>query len=122
MTLSHLLAPIAALAIFVGTPALADAKFKKVDTKDEFLSVTQSRDMTIMGITVFVTPDGKIGGEAYGRPVKGAWQWQNGFFCRDLFWGERDFGPNCQEVRVKGNKIRFASDRGAGKSAVLTLR
>ena len=103
-------------------PAAADAGFRKINSKTEFLEVTQNRAMEILGISVFVTPDGKIGGKAYGRNVSGAWRWQDGYFCRDLFWGERDLGPNCQEVRVDGNRIRFASDRGSGMSAVLTLR
>ncbi len=111
-----------AAVLALAFPAMASASFKKVSSKDEFLSITNGKTMNIMGITVFVTPDGKIGGKAYGREVSGAWVWRDGYFCRDLYWGQRDFGPNCQEVRVNGNKIRFASDRGTGMSAVLTLR
>lgn len=122
MSVARFTAPLIALALAVSFPAMAEAKYKKVNSKDEFVQITNGKNMTIMGITVFVTADGKIGGKAYGRQVKGAWRWQDGFFCRDLYWGERDFGPNCQEVRVHGDKIRFASDRGAGRSAVLTLR
>lgn len=122
MTFAKLSAPLVALALAVTFPAVAEAKFEKVSTKDEFMEITEGKRMTIFGITVFVTPDGQIGGNAYGRKVSGAWRWQDGYFCRDLYWGQRDFGPNCQEVRVHGNKIRFASDRGAGMSAVLTLR
>ena len=102
--------------------AVAEAGFRKVSSETEFLQVTSGKNMTIMGITVFVTPDGQIGGRAFGQPVSGAWEWRSGYFCRDLYWGKRDFSPNCQEVRVDGNKIRFASDRGKGQSAVLTLR
>lgn len=122
MTLTRFLPAGLSLALALAFPAMAQASFKKIDTKAEFLQITKGKNMTIMGISVFVTPDGKIGGNAYGRPVSGAWSWRDGFFCRDLFWGERDFGPNCQEVRVNGNKIRFASDYGTGMSAVLTLR
>lgn len=122
MRLKHSAIALAALALAMTFPAVAEAKFKKIATKGEFLELTSGREMTLMGISVFVTSDGKIGGKAFGRDVRGAWRWQDGFFCRDLYWGETDFGPNCQEVRVDGNKIRFASDRGAGRSAVLTLR
>ncbi len=122
MHLLKLLMLAVAVAVAASTTAVAEAKFKKVVSEDEFLDVTSGKAMTLMGISVFVTRDGKIGGKAFGREVSGKWQWQNGFFCRDLYWGETDFGPNCQEVRVNKNKIRFASDRGAGRSAVLTLR
>ncbi len=43
-------------------------------------------------------------------------------FCRDLFWGARDLGYNCQQVDVNGSRIRFTSDRGRGDSAVFRLR
>ena len=64
-----------------------------------------------------MSPDGDIRGRALGGPVNGDWRWQDGYFCRDLVWGERDLGPNCQMVEVKGNRIRFTSDFGRGDSA-----
>jgi hypothetical protein len=100
--------------------ALAEAG--PIKTKQEFMQTVVGKDLTILGIRVNVSPDGAIGGRAYGRQVRGSWQWQGGYFCRDLYWGKTDLGPNCQEVRLHGNKVRFTSDRGTGQYADLTIR
>jgi len=113
------LSALCAAAALVATPALA---FEKIKSKSEFMKVVQGKDLTILGISVNVQPNGAIGGKAYGRPVKGEWNWRDGYFCRDLFWGEMDLGPNCQEVRVNGNTIRFQSDKGTGRYADLRIR
>ena len=87
------------------------------------MSVIQDRDLTRLGIRVKVTDRGQIVGRAFGKKVTGAWRWRNGYFCRDLYWGgsELDLG-NCQLVEVKGNSVRFTSDKGTGDSAALRLR
>ncbi|MEM6593827.1 MAG: dihydrodipicolinate reductase [Pseudomonadota bacterium] len=109
------------LAALVMTPFGALA-FEKVDTKDEFLSIVGGKTLRLTGIRVQVTPAGEITGRAFGRGVSGAWQWRDGYFCRSLYWGSTDLGPNCQEVRAEGSKIRFTSDRGAGRYADLNIR
>lgn len=102
--------------------AVADPKMSKVSERAEFERLVVGRDLTIFGIRVTVTPDGAIDGRAYGQPVKGAWRWRDGYFCRELSWGERDLGPNCQEVRVNGKTVRFTSDKGTGRYADLKMR
>jgi len=113
------------LAIFglvagLAAPALAD--FEPITDESEFTSLIRENRLTRLGIDLTVTPDGRIDGRAFGRPVTGNWAWQGDYFCRDLTWGERDFGYNCQEVARNGNSLRFTSDRGRGQSAELTLR
>ena len=63
-----------------------------------------------------------IEGRAFGTPVSGAWNWSDGYFCRDLYYGERDLGSNCQQVAIRDNTIRFTSDFGNGDYADLRLR
>lgn len=111
----------ALLVAFAVAPASADA-FQKVDEKDRFVQIVEDRELTRMGIGLDVTSDGKIIGRAFGRDVRGNWTWQDGYFCRDLYWGKRDLGYNCQEVKVNGATIRFTSDKGTGQFADLTLR
>ncbi|MCM2561847.1 dihydrodipicolinate reductase [Lutimaribacter sp. EGI FJ00015] len=110
------------LALIIAAPAWAE-EFQTVRDRGTFLSLVKDRDLRISfwGIRLQVTPDGKIEGKALGRPVSGQWQWQGGYFCRDLYWGERDLGPNCQQVQVQGRTIRFTSDKGDGQFADLTL-
>jgi hypothetical protein len=101
--------------------SLAEA-FQVVQDRERFMSLVNGRQLTRLGISLNVTGAGQIQGRAFGKPVSGQWRWENGFFCRTLFHGQRDMGPNCQEVRINGNKIRFTSDRGTGQYADLTLR
>ena len=93
-----------------------------VKNRDVFVSLMDGRELTRFGIKLIVTPDGKIDGRAFGRNVTGAWRWQSGYFCRDLYWGQRDLGPNCQAVKVQGRTVRFISDQGSGEFADLVLR
>jgi hypothetical protein len=112
--------------ILIGTYALASAAqadgFAKIDNEERFRSVIQGKSLHYPGIKLRVEETGEIMGRALGLAVTGDWAWQSGYFCRNLKWGSRYIGYNCQEVRVNDNKLRFTSDRGAGRSAVLSLR
>jgi len=112
---------LALLAVPMTTPASADT-FAQVSDKQTFVSLVNGRKLTRLGIKLDVTPDGQIKGNAFGRDVTGAWTWKSGYFCRDLYWGKRDLGPNCQAVKVQGNTVRFISDQGTGQFADLVLR
>lgn len=112
---------LALIATLTAAPALADG-FAQVQDKNAFVSLIKDRKLTRFGINLTVTPDGQIVGKASGRAVTGAWQWSKGYFCRDLYWGERDLGPNCQAVKVQGQTVRFISDRGTGQFADLVLK
>ena len=113
--------PLAAAAgLFLSETAAAE-QFQPLRDQRDFVGLVEGRDLKRFGIRLEVTPTGEIKGNAFGRPVTGAWRWQDGYFCRDLFWGERDLGPNCQEVQVNGETLRFISDRGEGIYADLSL-
>ena len=78
--------------------------------------------LRLFGIKLKIMEDGRIEGKAMGRDVVGDWEWQDGFFCRSMFWGERDIGYNCQEVSMNNKKIKFISDRGLGASAKFLIK
>lgn len=109
----------AALTIASGIAVQADA-FRKIDDRSEFLSVVAGKTLRYPGVRLQVTPAGAIQGTGLGIPVRGAWQWRSGYFCRDLYWGERDLGPNCQVVLRNGNTLRFIAEDG--QSADFRLR
>ncbi|MBF9029576.1 dihydrodipicolinate reductase [Rhodobacterales bacterium HKCCE3408] len=96
--------------------------FVTVPSRDAFIDLVTGRELTRLGIRLEVTPDGEIAGSAFGTEVSGAWQWDGNYFCRDLYFGEQDLGPNCQQVAVSGDTVRFISDRGTGEYADLRLR
>lgn len=98
------------------------ADFARVDNGDDFRSIITGKVLTRPLIRLKVSPSGTIRGTGARWAITGSWSWQDGFFCRDLFWGGDPLGYNCQEVRVKGERIRFTADRGRGESAVFRLR
>lgn len=110
---------VAALAI-VGTSAFAE--FAKVDSEDQFVSLISGKELRRPFVRLEVSPQGEISGRGAAWSVTGNWTWQEGYFCRDLFWGGDPLGYNCQEVRTDNNRIRFTSDRGKGDSAEFRLK
>lgn len=110
---------LAALAA-TAAPALA---FDPVSDRDAFVAMVEGRDLRIglMGIELQVLPDGTITGAAVGTPVSGTWSWQDGFFCREMMWGDREIPYNCQLVEARSGQMRFTVDQGAGDSAVFTI-
>lgn len=115
------LAFFTALAFVFSTPAIAQ-DFRPIAAKTDFVKAVRGKTLTRFGITLNVSTGGRIAGSAFGRSVSGGWTWKGGFFCRDLYWGERDLGYNCQQVKLNGRTIRFISDRGTGIHADLKLR
>ncbi|MBM1220484.1 dihydrodipicolinate reductase [Ponticoccus sp. SC2-23] len=116
----------AAALVAVGLAVPASAQdFVPVKDRSAFLDLVNGKELRIglYGLSLNVLPDGRIAGSAVGRTVTGNWSWENGYFCRDMDWGERDIGYNCQLVEVKGsNEMRFTVDRGEGQSATFRLR
>jgi len=111
------------ISLCLALPMAASAEsFSRVDKRDTFVSLIDGQQLTRFGIKLKVTRDGQIAGRAFGRDVTGAWRWQSGYFCRDLYWGKQDLGPNCQAVKVQGNTLRFISDQGKGQFADLVLK
>ena len=115
---------IAAIAAIVTTISAGSAlaEFAKVTERDQFVQLVQGRTLSRTLVTLRVTPEGGISGRGAVWDVTGQWSWQDGYFCRDLYWGGDPLGYNCQEVTASGNAIRFTSDRGAGQSADFRLR
>ncbi|MBL4916956.1 dihydrodipicolinate reductase [Szabonella alba] len=108
-------------ALSVPVSAFADG-FSDVRGKQEFLGLVNGKALTRLGISLNVTPNGQIEGRAFGQPVTGAWRWSDGLFCRDLYFGSRDLGANCQLVQRNGDTLRFISDAGRGQFADLRLK
>lgn len=105
------------------TPVAAEA-FERVTDKNAFLTLISGKSLTnrLYGVTLAVAPSGDISGDAFGRAIVGDWSWQDGFFCREMAWGDRAIPYNCQLVEARGDDMRFTSDQGAGTSASFKLR
>lgn len=109
---------LAALAL-LPTAALA---FEPVTDAAQFRQLVFGNQLTRLGIHLEVTPDGRITGRGMGREVSGQWRWQDGYFCRSLYWGARDLGTDCQAVLREGDELRFVTERGAGIHADFRIR
>ena len=109
------------LGLIVGPRTAQAEEFRVVDSDTRFVALIEGRELRRLGIRLTVTPTGEIQGRAFGGPVTGQWGWENGYFCRDLFWNDTDLGYNCQLVQENGPTRRFTSDQGAGMFADLTL-
>ena len=76
-----------------------------ITTRDAFWSLVAGRDLTRLGVTLTLTPDGAISGRVLGRKVSGRWEWKGPNFCRD-FMGEGLLGYDCQTVEMRGDALR----------------
>ncbi len=98
------------------------AEFSIVSQRDEFVKVITGKQLERPFIKLRVGNSGDITGRALLAEVRGSWAWEKGYFCRNLFWGKKDLGYNCQQVSLSGDKIRFTSDEGKGDYADFNLR
>ena len=116
-------AAIAVLTLLSG-PIRADT-FVPVRELPAFLRLVEGRDLRIglYNLTLNLAPDGTITGSALGWCITGAWQWKEGYFCRNTDWSGYAIPENCQLVEVSGTeKLRFTVDQGTGDSATFKLR
>ncbi len=105
------------------TAAFADG-FAPVTQREIFVELVNARELRHpMGIRLVVTPDGQITGRAMGLPVTGRWEWQDGYFCREMEWSGTEIPFNCQLVEAKAReRLRFTVDKGAGETATFRLQ
>lgn len=118
--MTRTIAFVLAAALSGASPALAE-DFERVTDKGQFMRLVDGQKLKRLGVNVKVTEDGRIDGRAFGRRVTGAWRWDSGYFCRELNWGGSPYDSNCQLVQVRGDVLRFTSDKGAGIYADLKL-
>jgi hypothetical protein len=115
-----------ATAVLLAAPVAAAAnEFEPVKDRTDFLTLVKDRDLKIglYNLSLNVLPDGQIKGSALGWDITGSWQWQDGYFCREMDWSGTPIAFNCQLVEAQGGeKMRFTVDRGAGDSATFRLR
>lgn len=114
---------ILALGLSV-TAGAALASYVPVMDEDTFLSLVEGKQLRhrFYGITLNVLDTGQVIGSAIGWGVEGTWSWQNGYFCRELYWGGSLIPYNCQLVEINDDLIRFTVDQGAGRSAAFRLQ
>ncbi|MEZ5756454.1 MAG: dihydrodipicolinate reductase [Paracoccaceae bacterium] len=119
----HAVLPAAFLSL-AALPAFGES-FSRISDKSAFLQTVEGKELRLglFGIALKVEEDGEIKGRALGWDVTGTWEWQDGYFCREMDWSGYPIPKNCQLVEAKGGEeIRFTVDKGAGDSASFKLR
>ena len=125
--MSHAALPaalVALAALAAALPAAAEG-FSRISDRNDFVETVSGKElrMGLFGISLKVEEDGEIRGSALGWDVTGRWEWQDGYFCREMDWSGYPIPKNCQLVEARGGEeIRFTVDRGAGDSASFKLR
>ena len=112
------------IVVLTALPVRAN-DFLPIRDKSEFLSLVGGKELRLklFRISIKLTEDGKIEGSALGWGLNGRWNWQDGYFCRDIDWSGTEIPFNCQLVEAKGEEvIRFTVDQGAGDSASFRLQ
>jgi hypothetical protein len=118
-------AALVALAALAAAPPAAAEGFSRISDRNDFVEAVSGKElrMGLFGISLKVEEDGEIRGSALGWDVTGRWEWQDGYFCREMDWSGYPIPKNCQLVEARGGEeIRFTVDRGAGDSASFKLR
>jgi hypothetical protein len=114
------------IALALASPVAAVASdFQPIRDKGVFLSLIEARELRIAvyNLSLNVLPDGRIKGSALGWDITGSWQWQDGYFCREMDWSGMAIDYNCQLVEASGaERLRFTVDKGTGDSATFKLR
>lgn len=102
----------------------AMANYVPVTDEETFRSLVSGKELRhrFYGITLAVLDNGQVTGSAIGWEVEGTWSWQDGYFCRELFWGGDLIPYNCQLVEINNDLIRFTVDQGAGRAAAFRLQ
>ncbi len=117
---------ISAMLFALASVTSAQAEtYAPVRDREEFISIVSGKtlELPLLRIRLEVRPDGRIEGSALGWEVTGSWNWQDGYFCRDMDWSGTPIPHNCQLVETKGGQqLRFTVDRGEGDSASFRLR
>lgn len=110
-------------SLFSQVPVVATAQTSQwIKEEDKFVILIDGKKLKRFLIELSVKTDGTITGTGAGADVTGSWNWQDNYFCRNLSWGNRDLGYDCQKVELRDQKLFFTSDRGRGTTAGFTIR
>lgn len=104
------------VSALAATPALGE-QFVRITDGERFRSLVEGRELTRFGISLEVTPGGRISGSGFGYDVTGQWQWREGLFCRDMAYGDNSIAHDCQVVAKRDETLRFVAERGDGDYA-----
>jgi hypothetical protein len=113
----RILIATAAIATLGGCAAEGppETAFEPVTSEETFRALAVGKRLDMVGRPgnyARLAPDGDLDGEFSGYAADGAWEWEDGRYCREFTVGTRVFPYACQEVQAVGDRIRFMRDDG----------
>lgn len=106
-------------------PISASAQnWQRITTEQQFRDQIVDRQiLTTEGNTFTSHADGRVTGQWQGAPMVGAWQWHQGFWCRNVRVGQHpETGTNCQVIEMHGSEVRMTRDQGQGAAGTGRLQ
>ncbi|WP_147238795.1 hypothetical protein [Rhodosalinus halophilus] len=93
---------VAAAVVAVTAAGPAAAECKRITTESDVRQLVAGK--ALVGPTGWIRAgaDGRMTGEFDGQRTRGAWDWQQGDFCRNVGIVQRELGTDCQGVEIDG--------------------
>lgn len=115
MRYKRIYAAALSLAIVLPSQAISE-NWQRITSEANYRAKVADKKMVFDWGWVQVKSNGRIVGKhaKLGR-MKGAWNWQKGYWCRSIKSDKRDLGSDCQVVQISGNKVRSITQQGKGE-------
>lgn len=93
--------------------------WKRVTTRDEFVSRFAEVTLVSDGLRFVIHDDGRVVGNVGDLPLSGRWYWENGFFCRTAILDGAPLELDCEIIECCGEQMRYTRDRGDGEVSIV---
>ncbi|QDY69843.1 hypothetical protein [Qingshengfaniella alkalisoli] len=87
----------------------------RIDNLAEFQATAGNRVVTNQNTRIWVSKGGSFNGVTHGNRVKGNWDWQNGFWCRQITEPVVS-DVDCQAWYMRGPYATVRRDQGTGEA------
>lgn len=93
--------------------------WKRVTTRDEFVSRFTGVTLVSDELRFVIHDDGRIVGNVGDLQLSGRWYWENGFFCRTANLDGAPLELDCEIIECCGDRMRYTRDRGKGEASIV---
>ena len=108
-------------ALIFGAAEAVALDYRAVKRQGEFTEAVVNKTITADWGWIRLSPGGQITGEVNGAPVRGAWSWENGYYCREYAYGDTTLAHNCQTIHISGRNLLLIRDKGKGRRTLMHI-
>ncbi|WP_372885044.1 hypothetical protein [Shimia sp.] len=113
---------ILASAMVLANPANAQSLNKITNEDDYRAMVVGHKFYDEHGNWVRSNADGTMVGRFNKEKLRGAWNWQGRYFCRNIILGKNELGTDCQVVYTNGTQLQSKRNKGKGELSDVFVR